>query len=272
MSKLTLFKLLKYTIYALLLYDAALYFQRDLEGAKQLFAEGISYSKFMEAFAISIDMSAWLTLLFCFELETAWISPQRMKGALLWSLHGVRAVCYLFVLSAFYGYLTKYLMIKGAEAFAVDDVCTLADAGYSYLVGLDEYLPLSANSCQNLDLPLFKLPGTSIVAALAPLQEARMMALADVINSTTWLLVVIMLELDVYFKEHAGLKGWLLRASEVINAILYLVLLAVAIFYGVKGEFLDFWDSFLWLAAFVLIDLNVLGIVDENQPPNSALA
>jgi hypothetical protein len=34
------------------------------------------------------------------------------------------------------------------------------------------------------------------------------------------------------------------------------VLLA-AIYWGIKGDFVDFWDAFLWLVAFVFIELNV---------------
>ncbi|MCX8048834.1 MAG: hypothetical protein N3A55_04120 [Methylohalobius sp.] len=272
MTRLTLFNLLKYTIYALLLFDAYQYFQADLASARQTLAEGATYQKLIETFAISVDMTAWLVLVFCFELETAWIAPERMRGALLWGLHGVRAICYLFIFSSFYGYIAKYRMLGEVEPFTLTDLCALVEAGYSYLTGLDEYVPITAESCKQLDLPSFRLIGTNILAAASPLQDARLMALVDVINSGTWLLVVAMLELDVYLREHAGLKGWILRASEAVNVVLYLILLAVAIFYGVKGEFLDFWDSFLWLAAFVLIDLNVLGIVNGNHPPNSAPA
>ncbi len=266
MTRLTLYKLLKYSIYALLLYDAYLYFQADLASARQIIANGMAYQKFMEAFAISIDMTAWLVLLFCFELETAWITPERMQRWLVWVLHSVRVICYLFVLSSFYGYIAKYRWLGEAKPFAGTDLCALVGAGYSYLVGLDEYLPLTAEACQKLTGPLLQLAGTNIIAPWPQLEDARLMALVDVINSSTWLLVVAMLELDVYFKEHAGLKGWILRASEIGNVVLYLILLGVAIFYGVKGEFLDFWDSFLWLAAFALIDLNVLGVVDGSPP------
>ena len=35
-------------------------------------------------------------------------------------------------------------------------------------------------------------------------------------------------------------------------------LLVCAIYWGYAGTFLDFWDAFLWLLAFALIELNVL--------------
>lgn len=265
MNKLTLFNLLKYLIYLLLIYDAYQYLQADFAGARHILVNGVTYHRLMESFAVTIDVTSWLVLLFCFELETAWIPPDRMKGMLLWGLHGVRVICYFFVLSSFYGYIAKYLMLAEAEPFAAADLCALSGSGYTYLQALDEYLPLTSELCQQLkDVSLVKIQETSILADLEHLQDARLMALVDVIYAATWLLVVALLELDVYLKEHAGLKGWILRASEATKAFLYLVLLGGAIFWGIRGEFLDFWDAFLWLAAFALIDLNVFGLVDET--------
>lgn len=266
MNKLTLFNLLKYTIYILLIYDAYQYFQADASGARHILADGITYHRFVESFAVTIDVTSWLVLLVCFELETAWISPERMKGALLWGLHGIRVICYFFVLSSFYGYIAKYLMLTEVDPLTAADPCALLSSGYTYLQALDEYLPLTSDLCQKLkDLPLVKIQGTSILADLEHLQDARLMAMVDVVYAGTWLLVVALLELDVYLKEHASLKGWVLRTSEITKVFLYLVLLGGAVFWGIRGEFLDFWDAFLWLAAFALIDLNVFGIVGETQ-------
>jgi hypothetical protein len=55
--------------------------------------------------------------------------------------------------------------------------------------------------------------------------------------------------------------------------VLYTTLIAAAIFWGFKGNFLDFWDAALWLFAFVFIELNVFewqqeirGDPDSSQP------
>lgn len=269
MNKVSLFNLLKYTIYVLLICDAYQYLQADSALARHILADGVTYHRFVESFAITIDVTSWLVLLLCFELETAWISPERMKGALLWGLHGIRVICYFFVLSSFYGYIAKYLMLTEVNPVMATDLCALVGSGYTYLQALDEYLPLTSDLCQKLkDLSLVKIQGTSILADLGHLQDARLMALVDVVYAGTWLLVVALLEVEVYLKEHASLKGWILRTSEITKVFLYLILLGGAIFWGVRGEFLDFWDAFLWLAAFALIDLNVFGIVGETQTPS----
>ncbi len=49
-----------------------------------------------------------------------------------------------------------------------------------------------------------------------------------------------------------------LKTSNAMKVFLYLFLLLVAIYWSVKGDFLDFWDAFLWLVAFFFIKLNVV--------------
>ena len=46
-------------------------------------------------------------------------------------------------------------------------------------------------------------------------------------------------------------------SSNAAKFILYALLLLAAIYWGVKGDFVDFWDAFLWLVAFVFIELNI---------------
>ncbi len=269
-SRNTVYRLLKYLIYILLAVDAWQYFLSDYQASRHLFSGGFSYQRFVESFAITIDVTSWLVLLLCFEVETAWLPADRVRGVVAWVLHGVRVVCYFFVLSSYYGYIAKYLMLTHVAPFEGASLCELAGSGYTWLQALDEYLPITSDLCrQQAGAPLVALEGTKIVTTLSHLQDARFMAWVDVIYATTWLLVIAILELDVYLKEHGRLKGWVLSASEISKAVLYLILLGGAVFWGVKGEFLDFWDSFLWLAAFVLIDLDVFGVAREEEPPSS---
>ena len=66
-----------------------------------------------------------------------------------------------------------------------------------------------------------------------------------------------MLEIDVRLQEANKLEGRILRISSASKIVLYTLLLFAAIYWGVKGDFVDFWDAFLWLVAFVFIELNV---------------
>jgi len=45
--------------------------------------------------------------------------------------------------------------------------------------------------------------------------------------------------------------------------VLYTTLALAAVYWGIEGEFLDFWDAALWLFAFVFIELNVFAWQQE---------
>jgi len=47
------------------------------------------------------------------------------------------------------------------------------------------------------------------------------------------------------------------------KALLYLLLFGDAIYWAVFGRWLDAWDAFLWLFAFMAIDFNGLRLSDE---------
>jgi hypothetical protein len=98
----------------------------------------------------------------------------------------------------------------------------------------------------------------------AGLTEIIRLAWVDVINSAVWLLVVIVLEIDVRLQEHNQLEGTFLRISNTSKFVLYGILLVAAIYWGFKGDFVDFWDAFLWLVAFVFIELNVFDWRQES--------
>jgi hypothetical protein len=91
----------------------------------------------------------------------------------------------------------------------------------------------------------------------------------DVINAAVWLLVVVVLEIDVRLQERNRYEGLALKASNGIKFVLYSALLVAAIYWGFKGDFVDFWDAFLWLVAFVFIELNVF---EWREAENASLA
>ena len=55
----------------------------------------------------------------------------------------------------------------------------------------------------------------------------------------------------------AAFVGLVLTLSTISKLILYSLLFLAAIYWGFEGDFVDFWDAFLWLVAFVFIELNV---------------
>ncbi len=61
------------------------------------------------------------------------------------------------------------------------------------------------------------------------------------------------------------LTGLALRLTSTSKFFLYSTLLWAAIYWAVKGDFVDFWDAFLWIVAFVFIELNVFEWRQESQ-------
>lgn len=112
------------------------------------------------------------------------------------------------------------------------------------------------------------LHGVRAVAALAVLAACVGYALErqwlDFANEMVWLGVVALLELEVRLSEGAErLHRW----RRGTAAALYLVLVGFLVAWAVQGAtgpqpmhaWLDAWDALLWLAAFVVIELNVFG-------------
>ena len=74
-----------------------------------------------------------------------------------------------------------------------------------------------------------------------------------------------MLEVDVRLQLRGIFTGRLLAINKVLKALLYSILFVAAIYWGLKGDFLDFWDAFLWLFAFLFIELNIFDWQAETE-------
>ena len=113
-----------------------------------------------------------------------------------------------------------------------------------------------------------------MLAAPYGLLAAQRLALVDVINAGAWILVVVLLEIDVrVLTRWDDMSRYAVHLWKGVKLMLYTTLVVAAIFWGFKGNFLDFWDAALWLFAFVFIELNVFewqqeirGDPDSSQP------
>ena len=92
----------------------------------------------------------------------------------------------------------------------------------------------------------------------------------DVINSSVWLLVVLVLEADVYLQENNINKALINETSKISKYILYAILFFNAAFWTMNGDWFDWWDAWLWLIAFIFIELNIIQWKDEDIEKNAA--
>jgi hypothetical protein len=252
------FRVFKYTIYCLLALNIWLFFLEDYAASRVIFTQGVDWSNTVEAFSATFDTLAWVILLLLFELETAVISDDKLKGGLKWLLSAVRVLCYFFITWSLYGYFAKYGVVTSLEPLTDIDICELTGGDYSYIARLDEYIAITPEACRAMQgQPLWQIAGTQIIGTEAQVQLARTLALTDVINAFDWLLIVVLLEVEVWLQLKGLLSNRLLIANKIAKGLLYSTLFACAIYWGIDGDFLDFWDAFLWLVAFIFIEMNI---------------
>lgn len=260
-SRASVFQIFKYAVYALLALNVYFFGREEFLAAELQFADGIAPRDLIEAYAATIDTAAWVILLLMFELETCVLEDRHFTRAVTLTLHSVRVFCYTFIVYAFYGYIVNmFFAYDVAILSSVKDLCALVGEDWSYAVDLDEYVSLTAANCASMSsagsfLQFGELPAVVDERGLIEIQR---LAWVDVFNAGVWILVVVLLEVDVRLQERDRFEGLALRISNALKVLLYSILFLAAVYWGVNGDFVDFWDAFLWLLAFFFIELNVV--------------
>jgi hypothetical protein len=259
------FQIFKYTIYCLLACNAYLFFREDHAASSRIFINGVSWSTLVQGYSASIDTMSWLLLLLVFELETYVIPEHQLKSGLKASLNSIKMVSYLCILYSFYGYIMKYTLVHDTSPLNIDP-CTLVKTSYTYIVNLDEYVPITNEQCQILaQSPFYQINKTQVISSYSTLMVAQRQVFVDVLTSADWLLIVLIIDIDVYLQFKGRLTQRWTQISAVIKVLLYSILLINLIYWGIEGTLLSFWDALLWLIAFVFIELNILGFQENNE-------
>jgi hypothetical protein len=259
----TRFQIFRYTIYAVLTVNLLYYLWEDIVAFRFL-DPGATLGEILEAFAVTIDYVAWMILIALFELETDFISKEDFKGALKWVFNGILVACYVVLVYAFWGYVAGLLGSYEFEAFPPEKVCGLVDEDYAYVTMDDRVAELTRENCGAFsDGEVFKSPNDKLVASPDALAAVKWLGWIDVSNAGVWLLVVLFMEWEVMLELRGALSRRRLIVFKTIKGILYLTLLGNAIYWHIYGAFIDYWDAYLWLLAFVMIDLNIFKWGDE---------
>jgi hypothetical protein len=262
------YQLFKYTVYTLLAVNVLVFFREEWDAATTRFGAGVAAADVIEAFASTIDTAAWVGLLLLFELETSTLDDRWFTPGRTLLLRGLRAGCYAVIVYAFYGYVAS-LVFTYAVVPLVDtnDLCALANLGWAFATTLDQYVAITTANCARLtdaDL-LLRFEGINAVTDSAGIANIRSLAWADAINGGVWLLVVVLLEADVWLQEQGRYEGTALMGSTLLKAIFYSILAAAVVFWMWQGQVKDWWDALLWIIAFVFIELNIFEWRAEEQ-------
>jgi hypothetical protein len=262
----TIFRAFKYTIYCLLAFNVYLFFSEEYLASIEVFGDSLTLGHLTEAFSATIDTAAWVVLLLIFELETAVIPDEKLEGGLNWLLFALKAIAYGFIVWAFWGYAAKWGYLGNTQPFSIDDVCSLVGQGFSWVEDLDQYPALDAASCAaHQSHVLWQISGTQIIGTVDAVKAIQNLALVDIINAADWLIIVVLLEVEVFMQLRDLLNKKRLFIFKFTKGMLYAVLFFCAIYWGFLGDLLDFWDAFLWLVAFIFIELNIFQWHEEIE-------
>lgn len=264
-KKINYYQIFKYTVYLAVFINIGLFLDKELAAAAHRFTDGFTWDKRIEAFSATIDTAAWTVLLILFELETYVLSPEQLKGRLRWLLRTIRGFCYITVVYSFTGYAHNYLWLQHFSLVELTDLCQTTTS--SFMKELDEFVTITSENCAQLTKNKVFLihEGKSILTDAYYYQETVRLAVIDIMNSMSWILVVIVLEIDVWLQLHQRFVGRVIWISKFVKNILYTILFFAAVYWGVFGEFLEFWDAFLWIVAFVFIELNLFKWHKESK-------
>jgi len=261
-----LFRFFKYSIYALLTYNGFLFFQGDVIASAVTFGDKVTWRNVIEAYSATFDTMSWILLLVLFELETAIIPDHLLRGWVKWVINILSAFAYFIILYSFYGYIAKYIMLSDLVPFDINDACSLIGTDFTYISTLDEYLPLDQSSCLALHAePLVQVAGSHIIGTQEAATAAIRLAIVDVVNALDWLIIVVLLEGEVYLQLKDKLTDKMMMVSRYAKVFFYGVLFVAAIYWGFESSFLDFWDAFLWLVGFIFIELNMFHWQAETE-------
>ena len=254
----TWFQIFKYSVYLALITNVVLFLIREMQSASHRYDSITSVSAFFEAYTSTVDTAAWVVLLLLFELETYIIPSEKLKGAIIWIFRLIRALCYTVIVSSFLGYCSNLLWMANFDAIQINSICDLIDK--SWMIELDEFKKITAKNCSKLadSSDFFKYAGQEIYTDSVFYSSAYRLAWVDLLNSLSWILVVVMLEIDVWLQLKNRLSDRIFRTSRNIKYFLYTVLFFAAAYWGIFGKFLDFWDAFLWIVAFFFIEQNIV--------------
>tara|TARA_B110001454_G_scaffold22696_1_gene22236 strand:+ start:3661 stop:4476 length:816 start_codon:yes stop_codon:yes gene_type:complete len=260
------FQYFKYSIYILLTINFYFFFTEDLEAFSIRFPNGISIDQVINAYATTIDTVAWLALLWILELETYVLEDEQITPLVTLLSLIIKVICYGFIVYAFFGYCVSLLFYYNTSSPQEMDLCSLVNENWSYSQMINEYTSISSENCSLLSTAneFVRFGDTYAIVDVAGSKDIIWLGWVDVINSGVWILVVFIIELNIRLQEKNTHQNMSLKLSKFNQYFLYPILFINAFYWGIEGDFVDFWDAFLWLVAFIFIELNIIQWRDEN--------
>jgi hypothetical protein len=258
---------IKWIVYALLIVNWGFYIAEDWDAATHTLDSSSSIFDWAQAFATSIDESAWFILLFMLELETYLLEDDTLEGWTGKVIHAVRLVCFLMILHTVYAF--SVTVEQYAPTVPVENASTLCDLvgeDLSYVYNLD-YSEIDAESCGSLSdaSQFFKVGTDPVVATHEGLVLERRLAWSDLVEVIMWLVIIGAIELVVRLQDKNIASGRTISTANRVKLGAYFVLFCLASWWGYLSHWLYTWDTFVWIAGFATIEMNLSEWRDEME-------
>lgn len=265
-------QIVKWSVYALLIINWGFYILEDWNRAVHTLVPESTALDWMREFATTIDESAWFVLLFMFELETYTLEDEDFEGWAGKAIHTARLICFLMILHTVYAFAVTVDQYAPTVPVAdVSSLCEMTDEDVSFVYNL-EYTEVNAETCAGLsDASQFYHVGTDpVVTTLEGLELERALAWGDLLEVVMWLFVIASIELVVRLQVRDVTGGRTITTANRLKLVCYLVLFSLAVWWATLSHWLYTWDTFLWIAGFAAIEMNISEwrdeILEETQP------
>ena len=231
-------------------------------------ASNALWFKVIEQFSTSIDMAAWLGLVFLFELETYALPDEAFKRGVTKTIHTARIICYLGIVYAAYGYTALTLdNYKVTELADLTEICQIADQGTALQLDVVAYTQITSENCGNISAgaPFYKISDDTSIIDGPTLDHVQKLGWVDVVNAFVWLIVVLLIEIEVRMHASDRFDSPALKLIRHSNTAFYGVLIVTAIIWLMTGYPVYVWDAFLWIFGFWAIELNLAEWQEERE-------
>ncbi|MFT5132852.1 MAG: hypothetical protein ACI9SC_001320 [Gammaproteobacteria bacterium] len=251
---------IKYTVYLSLMANLLIYLVDDYQAMLSALPENAPLMDLYTRFSTSIDTAAWMGIIILFELETYTLPNEAFTVKVMALLRTGRAICYLLIFSAAYGYTVEAMQnYEFTEVAGLSDVCQIADQDRWLQMDSIDYEEITSLSCDSLsdDQVFYQFDDDPSLIGASLLSHVQYQGLLDICNSFVWLLVIALIEIEVLLQSADRFASRWLNPVRQVKTLFYLVLIANGVMWGITGYYIYAWDAFLWIFGFWVIELNM---------------
>lgn len=248
-------RFLKVAIYSAVILNAVYYVILDIQNYLLLPAAP-SFIDWLQNFSTTIDYGAWLLMMGVFFVQTRWIDPARLGPRTGWLLGISILVGALGLCFALYLYVLEYDYYEQFVPFPSTQVCSQVEQGAYFLDRFQFYQLLTAENCEALsrkEVLVHSVDGSLISSENR--EGGSWLAVVNIINGVSWLVVVLFFQMRLVVEWKRPDLTALLRFMDTVKIVLYVILFGNATYWLFYGPWVDAWDAFLWLFAFLALEL-----------------